>query len=184
MSGDMAPIGGIMSLCENHGASLIVDEAHSVGVFGASGKGIMDHLPVSETLCARVITFGKAFGAHGAAILCSTKMKEFLVNFSRPFIYTTALPPSAYQLIQDRVLEQEIDFLRNELQTNIKVFRNDLSDHFLGSEINSPIQMLYFNSRQDLIDCSEELAENGLKVKAIFAPTVSESKRRIEDQHP
>jgi 8-amino-7-oxononanoate synthase len=92
MDGDMAPLLEISSLCERYGAGLIVDEAHATGVTGAKGEGLVQQLSIQHKCFARVHTFGKACGCHGAIVLGSEKLKNYLINFSRPFIYSTSLP--------------------------------------------------------------------------------------------
>src|SRR5690606_25828507 len=104
------------------------DEAHATGVIGISGRGLVHKLGLQDRVFARIITFGKAMGAHGAAILGSTELKEFLVNFSRSFIYTTGLPPhsvatiiAAYKNLQSH---NNIDVL----QENISLFRKEIKN--------------------------------------------------------
>ncbi len=100
MDGDTAPLEKISELCENYNAHLIIDEAHATGVFGNTGEGLVQQLHLQKKCFARIHTFGKACGVHGAAILGSETLKNYLINFSRPFIYTTALPPSSFAAIK------------------------------------------------------------------------------------
>jgi 8-amino-7-oxononanoate synthase len=88
MDGDLAPLIEIAALCKTYGALLIVDEAHAFGVFG---KGLVHLAGLTRDVFAVVITFGKALGAHGAAILGSQLLRSYLVNFARPFIYSNAI---------------------------------------------------------------------------------------------
>ena len=92
MDGDFAPLPEIINLCKQSGAHLIVDEAHSTGVFGPEGKGITVAEKSEADVFARVFTFGKALGTHGAVVAGAKTLKDYLINFSRPIIYTTALP--------------------------------------------------------------------------------------------
>ena len=94
MDGDMAPLKEMSQLCEKYNAAFIVDEAHATGIIGKKGEGLVQHLDLEQKCFARVHTFGKACGCHGAVILGSAQLKKYLVNFARPFIYSTALPPS------------------------------------------------------------------------------------------
>ena len=82
-----------------HRARVIVDEAHATGVIGNKGQGLVQSLGLEKKVFARVITFGKALGAHGAAILCGQELRDYLINFARSFIYTTALPPHSIATI-------------------------------------------------------------------------------------
>ena len=85
MDGDMAPLTEIVAVCKKYNAALIVDEAHAVGIFG-NGKGLVSELGLENNVFARVVTFGKAVGVHGAAILGSNELRDYLINFSRAFI--------------------------------------------------------------------------------------------------
>ncbi|KAA9339294.1 8-amino-7-oxononanoate synthase [Hymenobacter busanensis] len=92
MGGDAAPLTALADLCQQHGAQLVVDEAHSVGVYGPQGEGLVAELGLEAQVLARIVTFGKALGSQGAAVVGPAVLHEYLLNFSRPFIYTTALP--------------------------------------------------------------------------------------------
>jgi len=82
----------IAEFCQKHSCYLIVDEAHATGIFGVQGRGLIDELCVEDLIFARVVTFGKAFGCHGAVVLGSNELINYLINFSRSFIYTSAMP--------------------------------------------------------------------------------------------
>src|SRR5664279_1456950 len=88
------------NLCERYGAHLIVDEAHATGVIGRRGEGLVQELEIQNRCFARMHTFGKALGCHGAVILGSQTLRDFLVNFCRPFIYSTAMPPVSVAAIR------------------------------------------------------------------------------------
>jgi 8-amino-7-oxononanoate synthase len=87
MDGDTPPIADILTLTEQYGAHLIVDEAHAVGLYP---QGLISHFGLQGKVFARVVTFGKALGCHGAIVLGSNLLREYLINFARAFIYTTA----------------------------------------------------------------------------------------------
>ena len=91
MDGDKAPLVEIAKLCDEVGAYLVVDEAHGTGVFGLKGEGLCQEQEVKPY--AKIHTFGKALGCHGAAIVGDETLRNYLINYARPFIYTTALPP-------------------------------------------------------------------------------------------
>ena len=99
MDGDMAPLLEISELCDKYNAALIVDEAHATGVMGERGEGLIQHLGLQQKCFARLHTFGKACGCHGAVILGSAQLKKYLINFARSLIYRTALPPTAISAI-------------------------------------------------------------------------------------
>ncbi len=174
MGGDFAPIVPILILCEKYNAHLIVDEAHSAGIFGENGKGIVQAYNLENRIFARLVTFGKAYGCHGAAILSSQMVIDFLINFSRSFIYTTALPPESYARISSVLESDETEKERQQLIQNIQVFRNkmDKSDFNLRSEFNSPIQILEIGSVAKSKELAVKCRENGFLVKEILSPTV------------
>lgn len=169
MDGDISPLERIAEICVKYGVYLIVDEAHAAGVFG---KGLVDKLGLSEKVFARLVTFGKAFGCHGAAILGPLALKEFLVNFARSFIYTTALPPSTYTLIQQQC---SLDFvqLQLKLQANIRLFRSNLERFNFKSDERSPIQIVTFGSILKTKQIAEIIQKKGIAVKPIYSPTVN-----------
>ncbi len=178
MDGDMAPIKGIIDLAEKKGAFVIVDEAHAAGVFGWEGRGVIHGRELIEKVFARVVTFGKAYGFHGAAILGSNELIKYLVNFARPFIYTTALPLSDYREIENKILRTDIRERQKKLHENIAYFRSKLKLN-TSSEINSPIQVFQYKSKDEVLKKAADLSEIGIYSKPIFAPTVPEGKECI-----
>ena len=100
MDGDLAPLAEIADLCDRYQASLIVDEAHATGVIGSKGEGLVQSLGLTQRCFARIHTFGKALGCHGAVVLGSENLRGYLINFCRPLIYSTALPPASVAAIQ------------------------------------------------------------------------------------
>ncbi len=101
MDGDKAPLAAISEMCIRYNAMLIIDEAHATGVIGKKGEGLVQHLGLADKCFARIHTFGKAIGCHGAVILGSSLLRDYLINFCRPFIYTTALSPAAIRAVAD-----------------------------------------------------------------------------------
>ncbi|MCE2713339.1 MAG: pyridoxal phosphate-dependent aminotransferase family protein [Cryomorphaceae bacterium] len=168
MDGDLAPLKEIASLCEQYEAYLIVDEAHAAGVLG---KGLSIELGLCHLTFARLITFGKAYGAHGAAVLGSEQLKEYLINFARSFIYTTALPPGTYQWIQYNCSQSIMEF-QVQLQQNIQLFRENCFPEYLCSDARSPIQIIRVGEIHRTKVLAEVLHQNGFAVKPIFSPTV------------
>jgi 8-amino-7-oxononanoate synthase len=161
-------------MCAKYNAYLIVDEAHAVGVFGEDGKG----LSYQKEVFARIVTFGKAYGYHGAAVLCSEDLKNYLINFARSFIYTTALPMQDYVLIQQQIEASTDNILRIQLQSNIDFFRSTLN--YQGfSDANSPIQIIEVPGVENTLSLAKRLQENNFAVKAIFSPTVPKGQERI-----
>ncbi len=172
MGGDFSPLKDIAKICSENGAYLVVDEAHACGVFGEEGRGLVDRLNIVDQVFARIVTFGKAYGFHGACVLGQAKLIEFLVNFSRSFIYTTALPPKDYTQIKNNVEFTKDENLRRHLQDNIYDFVNQLKIKGLISERISPIQMIQIGSVEKCKSIAENLFKSGINVKPIYSPTV------------
>lgn len=177
MDGDIAPLVEINHLCKELDALLIIDEAHSGGVFGKEGKGLCQELGIADSVFIRLFTFGKAFGAHGAAVCCSDEVREFLINFARSFIYTTALPESMYQHILHQIEESKQDILRKKLQMNIAYFSSRIQSAL--SAANSPIQIIEFSDLETCKLKAEQLQEAGFAAKAILPPTVPTGSQRL-----
>ncbi len=184
MDGDAPDLKEMTAYCKSEGYHLIVDEAHAVGVFGKNGEGRIQELGLQKDVFARIVTFGKSLGVHGAAILCGGGLREFLINFSRSFIYTTALPPhniisviSSYDYLTSNGDEE-----RKRLLENIQFFKNviekqKLSNYFIAS--NSAIQSCVLPSNKKVKSVSNKLKDDGFDVKSILSPTVPEGKERL-----
>jgi len=177
MDGDTPPIAEIASLIEKYKANLIVDEAHAVGLYGF---GLIDN-DLQGKVFARIVTFGKALGCHGAVVLGSTLLRQYLINFARSFIYTTALPPhaiasvkTAYQYLQQSGNEIE------KLKSNIRLFKQSVNNNkyqLINSE--SAIQCLLLNSNEQAKAIAATLQNTGLDVRPILSPTVPAGSERI-----
>ena len=182
MDGDEAPLDKIVALCEKYDAQIILDEAHATGIVGENGEGLAQNLNLESKLFARVHTFGKAMGCHGAIILGSENLRQYLINFARSFIYTTALSEhslnaieSAYNKIKNSTKERE------QLESNIQLFQ-DLVSADLKSKLiqnTSPIQCILVPGNKTVKKVENELQAKGLNIRAILHPTVEEGKERI-----
>ena len=179
MGGDIPPLKSIIDLCEVYGAYLIVDEAHSAGVYGAQGKGLVSALGFEEGVFARLVTFGKAYGSHGAVVLGGKPLIDYLINFSRSFIYTTALPPHVYSLNTTRVTCSSVRERQDDLQSVLHQFRSLFVHKGLLSEVNSPIQVLQIGSIDEAQRIANKLQDSSIAVKPIYSPTVAEGKECI-----
>jgi 8-amino-7-oxononanoate synthase len=183
MDGAFAPLNELTGLSEEYGAFLIVDEAHASGVFGEKGEGLVQQLQLQHRVFARLITFGKAPGCHGAVILGSKGLKEYLVNFSRSLIYTTALPPhsvatiiAVYQNFQEgfpgiQQLHQNIIFFNHQLE------KNKLVKYFIPSK--SAVHSCIIPGNEQVKKIARDLAKEGFDVKPILSPTVSKNRERL-----
>ena len=179
MDGDFAPLIHISSLCEKYNASLIIDEAHATGVVGEKGEGLVQHLHLQTKCFARIHTFGKAVGAHGAIILGSNKLKDYLINFSRAFIYTTSLPEASVEVINK--CYDIFPALVNEkkhLQNLIAHFQNALIN-FEKLKSETPIQIVLIPGNENVKKVAQKLQDNNLDVRAILYPTVPKNSERL-----
>ncbi|MFT5892884.1 MAG: 8-amino-7-oxononanoate synthase, partial [Dokdonia sp.] len=188
MDGDSPDLSAIQTLCETYNAHFIVDEAHATGVIGTHGQGLVQMLGLEKRVFARIVTFGKAMGTHGAAILCSKELRGYLINFARSLIYTTALPPhtlatilASYNHLISDVAEKPHPAV-GELQENIKTFTQyldtfEIRQYFIPSR--SAIQCVIIPGRDKVIALSRKLKQHGYNVKPILSPTVPEGKERL-----
>lgn len=184
MDGDSPDLKQLSKICQKHNANLIIDEAHAVGVFGQHGNGLINELKLENSVFARIITFGKALGSHGAAILGSQKLKDYLINFSRPFIYTTALPPhslatikTSYEEMLNPVQHDKMNLKQNIIFFKSEIERLHLQQLFIPS--NSAIQCCVISGNDQVKHISEALKKQGFDVKAILSPTIQKGKERL-----
>lgn len=179
MDGDMAPLVEISALCEKYNAGLIVDEAHATGVIGARGEGVVQQLNLQRKCFARIHTFGKACGCHGAVILGSDSLKKYLTNFARPFIYSTALPPSAVKAI---ATSYEIFPAMNEQRMHLHKLVNFFKETALKYEVvksSTPIQVVIIPGNDEVRKVAGILQNYNYDVRAILHPTVPKGRERI-----
>lgn len=179
MDGDLCPLREIVEICAKFGANLIVDEAHSTGVFGIKGEGIVQSLGLSEQVFARLHTFGKALGLCGAAVLGSKTLKQFLVNKASSLIYTTALPSFLIQVIERAYQKnREASKERQQLQKLISHFQK-LQIPFQHSQNSTPIQSIFIPNTQTLLQLSNYLQKHNLLLLPIRRPTVPQGQERL-----
>jgi 8-amino-7-oxononanoate synthase len=179
MEGDMCPLNAIMLLCEKYHAHLIIDEAHATGVIGKNGEGLVQQLQFQDRVFARIHTFGKACGCHGAVVLGSRQLIDYLINFARSFIYSTALPPHAIAMIADsyRLFPTMIKE-RNHLGQLILQFQSvNLQYEKLVSL--TPIQGVMVPGNKEVKSLARKLQENNLDVRPVLYPTVPKNKERL-----
>ena len=186
MDGDEAPLQEMAAVCKAYGAALVVDEAHSTGIYGG-GRGLVCELGLQESVFATINTFGKAIGHHGACISGSASLREYLVNFARPFIYTTAPPPHSLLSLQRSFLYlQEHPELIGQLKENIDFFlelKKERLAHLLPEglqiESRSPVQAIVWPGIESLRRLTMKIQEQGFDVRPIIAPTVPEGRERL-----
>jgi len=183
MDGDTPDFETLVQLSEKSDCLLVVDEAHALGVFGEKGEGMIQVLNLQDKIFARIMTFGKGLGCHGAAILGSKKLQDYLVNFARSFIYTTGLPPHSVATIATayKNLETQNDTLE-KLRNNINHFNQNkkllgLQPLFVRSK--SAIQCAIIPGNEKVRNIAGQLQQNGFDVRPILSPTVPEGQERL-----
>lgn len=186
MDGDEAPLEEMASLCRTYEAALIVDEAHSTGIYG-EGRGLVCELGLQKSVFATVNTFGKAIGHHGACISGASSLRDFLINFARPFIYTTAPPPhSLLSLQRSFYYLQQHQELIGQLKENINFFlklKKEQLAHLLPAnlqiESRSPVQAIVWPGIEALRSLMNKIQGQGYDVRPIISPTVPEGRERL-----
>jgi 8-amino-7-oxononanoate synthase len=182
MDGDSPNIESLVQLSEKFKVLLVVDEAHALGVFGEKGEGVIQSQQFQNKVFARIMTFGKGLGCHGAAILGSSELKEYLVNFARSFIYTTGLSPHSVAtiLVAYQNLNQSVEL--QKLKENITFFNQQkqllgIKPLFVYSK--SAIHSAIIPGNNKVKKIASQLQEKGFEVKAILSPTVPEGQERL-----
>lgn len=187
MDGDSPNIETLAQVCDDTNCYLVVDEAHAVGVFGihdkSSAEGLVQSLGLQDRVFARIITFGKAMGCHGAAVLGSAYLKKYLINFARSFIYTTGLAPHALATILIAYQTLAIEKLATaKLRQNIVFFNQQklilgLKPLFVYSK--SAIQSAIIPTNEKVENIASILQQYYFDVKAIRSPTVPLGQERL-----
>jgi len=183
MDGDSPNLEEMVDLCEKHNLYLVVDEAHALGVFGEKGEGLLQSLQLHHRVFARIMTFGKGLGCHGAVILGNSELKNYLVNFARSFIYTTGLSPHSVAtiLVAYQQFESDSDSIQ-KLKENTVHFNQEkillgLKNMFVYSK--SAIQCAIIPGNEKVKNIAIQLQEKGFDVKPILSPTVPEGQERL-----
>lgn len=177
MDGDQAPLEAISLMCWRYNAALIVDEAHALGVFG---KGLVNQLNLQHDVFARVITFGKALGAHGAIVLGPVTLRNYLINFARSFIYTTAAP--LHQLATIKAGYSFLissDALIDKLQGKIGLYHRLMNGQNNISLSSSTIQTIIIRGNDATRNAAQSLQQQGFDVPPILSPTVATGTERL-----
>jgi 8-amino-7-oxononanoate synthase len=183
MDGDCPNLEELVVLSEKYNCYLVIDEAHALGVFGEKGEGLVQFLGLHNRVFARVMTFGKGLGCHGAVVLGSEELKEYLVNFARSFIYTTGLSPHSVGTIFIAYQQLEIEKETIEkLRQNIVYFNQQkkllgLQPMFVRSK--SAIQSAIIPGNENAKAVAKKMLDKGFDVKAILSPTVPEGQERL-----
>lgn len=182
MDGDSPDVQRLVALCQKYNALLVIDEAHALGVSGSYGQGMIQTLKLHDQVFARIVTFGKGMGAHGAAILASAALRDYLINFARSFIYTTALPPHSVANIMAAYETLVAAAPLSKLQENIQFFKEQLSEFDIQSYFIPSISAIHCaiipgNDRVKVL--ADTLNAAGFDVKPILSPTVAKGEERL-----
>lgn len=178
MDGDRSDVSALVDLAQTHNAILYLDDAHALGVLGEVGMGLAAHQTGADVV---VGTFGKAFGAFGAFVTCSHKLKDYFVNCCGGFIYTTALPPAVIGAIAAALeLMPTLELERQHLTQSAAYLRTQLN--LLGYDTagsNSQIVPLLVGDEAKTLRLCQGLEESGILAIAIRPPTVAPGTSRI-----
>ncbi len=182
MDGDLAPLPELAAAAKAHQAWLVVDDAHGLGVVGATGRGCCEHFGLDAHAVPVLIgTFGKALGTFGAFVAGDDDVIELLIQRARTYIYTTALPPPVAAATRRalRIVREE-PWRRAALQERIAQFRDGAARRGLAvSPSTTPIQPLVLGGEAAALEASHRLAEAGYRVTAIRPPTVPAGTARL-----
>lgn len=195
MDGDSPDLVKMCDLAAKYNAFLVVDEAHALGIFGFQGAGLIQQLGLEKNVFARIVTFGKALGCHGASVLCSGIVKKYLINFARSFIYTTAMSPHSVAMLLASYNQLKITKNSTILHQKISLFKEILNQHkntdtnLSNSEIalknyqfiesNSAIQAVILSGNDFVKEKAEKFQKNGFGIIPILSPTVEKGKERL-----
>lgn len=179
MDGDIAPLKELVELKKQFNFELIVDEAHAGGVYGTNGTGLCVELGIETDIFARVVTFGKAWGNAGATVLGSDTLRSYLINFARPFIYSTA-PTPVHVLGLQRTLTFMAEAMgeRQRLKNHIRFFKSLQTSESWG-ESHTAIQTYFVHGNEAVRALASKVQTAGFAVKPIVYPTVPKGQERI-----
>jgi len=181
--GDSPNLEELVRLSEKHNCYLILDESHSLGVFGEAGEGLSQYMQLHSKIFARIMTFGKSLGCQGAAVLGSVELKEYLINFANSFVYATALSPHSVATILRAYQHLELDKESiQKLRQNIVFFNQQknllgLKPIFVHSK--SAIHSAIVPGNEKVKQLSQKLKDKGFDVQTILSPNVPEGQERL-----
>ena len=182
MDGDICPLAEIVDLAKQYHAHIIIDEAHATGFIGEHGQGLVQHLGLTKDVFLRMHTFGKALGVHGAVVLGSDTVRQYLINFCRSFIFTTAPPLHSIVAISEAyALLEQSQVLIQQLHHNIHHFRTSVEQYtnyqLLPSQ--SPIQSIVVPGNSAVRKLAQHLQRAQFDARPIIPPTVAAGSERI-----
>jgi len=182
MDGDFTDLKQLVDICDKYNAFIILDEAHSTGVFGEHGEGCAVQHNLHDAIAVRLYTFGKAAGAHGAAVVGSVALKKYLINFARPVIYSTAVSLHEAAVIRIAVEQLKQADLKRRLLFDLlhDIESLGLSNTAkLHGDSKSPIRYFLCSGNEAVSQLAAKCLHAGFDVRAIKSPTVPEGEERL-----
>ncbi|MBT5231374.1 MAG: 8-amino-7-oxononanoate synthase [Methylococcales bacterium] len=181
MDGDAAPLAKLSQLAQKYQAWLMVDDAHGVGLLGDTGAGLVEQAQLnSADVPILVYTFGKAIGTSGACVVGDADLIDTLVQHSRSYVYTTAMPPAIAAATEQSIqIIQTETWRKQQLHDNIALFKQLLQEHNISTQSDSAIQPILIGSDENALAASQALNNAGIMVSAIRPPTVPEGTARL-----
>ncbi|ALR15917.1 8-amino-7-oxononanoate synthase [Vibrio natriegens] len=178
MDGDCSPLAALAQITQENDAWLAVDDAHGIGVLGDTGGGSCEKANIKPDIL--VVTFGKAFGVSGAAILCDRVTGDFLTQFARHHVYSTAMPPAqAYALTHAVSIVQEQGWRREKLAELSAYYQECLHDMSGFIETLTPIKPFVIGDAEKALSVADSCRQHGFWVTAIRPPTVPAGTSRL-----
>lgn len=179
MDGDLCPLADMVRLAEKYKAHLIIDEAHATGVVGKQGEGLVQDLGLEKKIFARMHSFGKACGCHGAIVLGSVVLRDFLINFARSFVFSTSLPEHSVDGINRAyTIFPGMNAEREQLGRLMEQFRQ-ADTGFEKLDSSTPIQGVLIPGNEAVKKVAGLLQEQNLDVRPILYPTVPLGRERL-----
>jgi len=181
MDGDIAPLRGIVEVSERYGAAIMVDDAHASGVLGRNGRGTVDHFDLNGRVDIQVGTLSKAVGVLGGYVAGRQHLRDFLVQRSRPFLFSTSHPPAvaAACIAAIDVLENEPERIER-LWSNTRFFKQGLAELGFDTGISeTPITPIIVGQASVAQQMSRRMYEEGIFATSVVYPTVALDKARL-----
>jgi len=176
MDGDISPLKEIANAAQQAHAKLFIDDAHGIGVLGEQGQGAASFIDTDITMG----TFGKAIATQGAFVACDDSLFEYLINFSREYIYSTAISPAtAWATIQSIELIKNEPWRREKIKDLSQVFKNELDSSISLLPTDGSIHAIVIGDEEKTLTVSKQLAEAGFWLTAIRPPTVPKGTSRL-----
>ena len=181
MDGDLAPLPDLLTLCRQHEAMLVIDDAHGTGIMGKNGRGTIEHFGLNPQDVIQMGTLSKAIGTSGGYVAGTAALKDYLINTAKAFIYTTAQPPALAAAASAAIRINQHDPARRE-----KLWKNRDALHtaltglgFQLTDTQSPILPIIVKSSETALKMSQALYDAGIYVPAIRPPTVPKNSSRL-----